>query len=906
MTQSSDTIQLDRFYRTVALKDGSVLHLRPILHDDEDRLMAFFLRLSGRTIYLRYHHVLTNLSREEAHQYTIIDYDNTFAVVGILGEGAEESIIGVGRYWRLSQPDKAEIAFIVEDPHQRKGIGTHLLELLAAAAREHGIGIFEAEVLPENTDMIDVLQDSGFKQLDKITESHGWRGIYSIAPTPLQEQKSLERERVASIASIRKFMFPHSIAVLGASNKPGIGNALVKDLIKNEYNGIIYPVNPKDDVVSSIKAYPSVLDIPGQVDMAIIAVAAERIQPLIEECGRKGVKSLVIITAGFSEMGGEGTEREKKLLKTAGAYGMRIIGPNCLGIQNTNPTVNMNASFAPIYPLHGRTAFGSQSGALGGAIISYAIQINLGLSNFVSIGNGADVTGNELLQYWAEDPDTDLILLYLESFGNPRKFSRIARETTLKKPVVIVKSGRSAVGARAAASHTGALASDDTATTALIKQTGMLRCNTLEELFDTALLLSNQPTPKGNRVAILTNGGGAGIMAADALAAHGFQLPIPSDKARSALKSFLPPKSSYMNPVDTTAAVSPDQYRQALKVLLEEEIDALIIIYIPPMEFMIELMRGVIREMAPLYRAKGIPVLANFLGLESRLVVGSREEGYVPTYVFPESTAHALTKAYEYSERLKRPLGNIPVFADIDKGKAESIVHSALERTGQNPSWLTTDEIVELFSAYGIKFAQSGVATTAQQAMKKADNIGYPVALKLFSSTISHKTDVGGVMLNLGSAAEVKKAYTQIEQNLEKISRRPEMQGVTVQKMLTGGVELIVGVTEDKFFGPLIMFGLGGIYTELFKDVDFRIHPLTDYDAHEMLASFKAHKILDGWRGAPPSDTAAIEDVLLRVSAMIEDIPEIQELDLNPLIAMPVGEGCVVADARISVSPISV
>jgi len=906
MTNSTDTLQLDRYYRTVALKDGSVLHLRPILPDDEDRLMAFFLRLSGRTIYLRYHHVLTNLSREEAHQYTLIDYDNTFAVVGILGEGAEESIIGVGRYWRLSQPDRAEIAFIVEDPHQRKGIGTHLLELLAAGAREHGIGVFEAEVLPENTDMIDVLRDSGFNQIDKITESHGWRGIYSIAPTPLQEQKSAERERVASIASIRKFMFPKSIAVLGASNKPGIGNALVKDLIKYEYNGIIYPVNPKDEVVSSIKAYPSVLDIPGQVDMAIIAVAAERIQPLIEECGRKGVKSLVIITAGFSEMGGEGIEREKKLLKPAGAYGLRIIGPNCLGIQNTNPNVNMNASFAPIYPLHGRTAFGSQSGALGGAIISYAIQINLGLSNFVSIGNGADVTGNELLQYWAEDPDTNLILLYLESFGNPRKFARIARETTLKKPVVIVKSGRSAVGARAAASHTGALASDDTATTALIKQTGMLRCNTLEELFDTALLLSNQPVPKGNRVVILTNGGGAGIMAADALASYGFQLPVLPEKARNALKSFLPPKSSYMNPIDTTAAVSPDQYRQALNVILQEDIDALIIIYIPPMEFMIELMRGVIREMAPAFRAKGIPVLANFLGLESRLVVGSKEEGYVPTYVFPESTAHALSKAYEYSERLKRPVGNVPTFKDIDKDSAEKVIQGALTRMEKGPVWLDTAEIVKLFSAYGIKFAHSEVATTAQQAVKMADSIGYPVALKLFSSTISHKTDVGGVILNLGSAAEVKKAYTQIEQNLEKISRRSEMQGVTVQKMLTGGVELIVGVTEDKFFGPLIMFGLGGIYTELFKDVDFRIHPLTDYDAHEMLASFKAHKILDGWRGAPPSDTAAIEDVLLRVSAMIEDIPQIKELDLNPLIAMPKGEGCVVADARISVAPISV
>ena len=906
MADKKEKPGLEKYSRTVALKDGSVLHLRTIIADDEDRLMSFFLRLSGRTIYLRFHHVLTNLSRDEAHQYTVIDYNDTFAVVATQGEGAEEKIIGVGRYWRLPNPNRAEIAFIVEDPHQRKGIGTHLLELLAVAALENGIDIFEAEVLQENADMIDVLQDSGFKQLSRIVESHGWRGVYNISPTPLAEQKSAEREKIASIASIRKFMFPRSIAVIGASNKPGIGNALVKDLIKNEYNGIIYPVNPRDEVVSSIKAYPSVLDIPGNVDLALVAVAAERMQPIIEECGRKGVKSLVIITAGFSEMGGEGIEREKKLLKTAGAYGMRIIGPNCLGIQNTNPTINMNASFAPIYPLHGKTAFGSQSGALGGAIISYAIQINLGLSNFVSIGNGADVTGNELLQYWAEDPDTNLILLYLESFGNPRKFARIARETTLKKPVVIVKSGRSAVGARAAASHTGALASNDVAIDALIKQTGMLRCNTLEELFDTALLLSNQPVPRGNRVAILTNGGGAGIMAADALSAKGFQLPILSEKARSALKSFLPPKSSYMNPVDTTAAVSPDQYRQALRVLMEEDIDALIIIYIPPMQFLIELMQKVIREMAPEFRNKGIPVLANFLGLESRLIIGSKEEGYVPTYVFPESTAYALAKSYEYGESLKRPVGVIPTFSDIDKTKAEAIVKAALARTERHPAWLDTGEIAGLFSAYGIHFAQSGVAVTPQEAVQMAKEIGYPVALKLFSSTISHKTDVGGVILNLNSAEEVNKAYAQIGQNLEKLSRKTEMQGVTVQRMLSGEVELIVGVTEDKFFGPLIMFGLGGIYTELFKDVDFRIHPLTDYDAKNIIVSFKAHKILDGWRGAPPSDTTAVEDLLLRISAMIEDIPEIQELDLNPLIAMPKGQGCVVADARVSIAPVSV
>ena len=301
--------------------------------------------------------MLTNLSKEEAHQYTAVDYDNSFAVVAVAGEGAEEKIIGVGRYWRLPSPEKAEIAFVVEDPHQRKGIGTHLLEMLSIAAKEHGIDIFEAEVLPENTDMIDVLQDSGFQLISKLQESQGWRGIYSIAPTPMVDQKSAEREKIASIASIGRFMMPKSIAVLGASNKPGIGNAFVKNLIHNGYKGIIYPVNPKLEVVSSIKAYPSILDIPGNVDLAVIVVAAEKVQPLVEDCGRKGVKGLVVITAGFSEMGGEGVEREKKLVNTARAYGMRVIGPNCLGILNTNPEISMNATFAPIFPPHGQGRF---------------------------------------------------------------------------------------------------------------------------------------------------------------------------------------------------------------------------------------------------------------------------------------------------------------------------------------------------------------------------------------------------------------------------------------------------------------------------------------------------------------------------------------------------------------------
>jgi len=729
-------------------------------------------------------------------------------------------------------------------------------------------------------------------------------------PTPSAEDKQGEREKVSSVASITRFIKPKSIAILGASNKLGIGNSFVKNLIATGYQGIIYPINPRAEHISSIKAYPSITDVPGEVDLAIMVVASEKAQPLVEECGRKGVKALVMITAGFSEMGGEGIEREKKIVNTARAYGMRIIGPNCLGIINTDPEVSMNASFASDQngrvALHGRVALGTQSGALGGALLLHCGSINMGLSSFFSIGNRADVSDNELLQYWAEDKNTDVILLYLESFKEPRKFIRIARETTLKKPVLVVKGGRSSVGARAAASHTGAMMSDDVASDALFKQAGIIRCDTLEELFDTAALLAYQPLPKGNKVAVLTNGGGAGIMAADALSAQGFQFPVLSEKARNELKLFLPSKASCMNPIDTTAEVMPDQYVKALKVLLEEDIDALVVIYIRPIELLLEPMIQAIRSVAPEFRKKGIPVMLSLLGaVHQDKIIGSPAEGYIPEYIFPEATAFSLAKAYEYHEYLKQPKGKMPKFDDVNKEAAETIIKAALDRNPSAQTWLDSDEIVKLFDAYGIRSASSRIALTAKEAAKTADRIGYPVAVKLYSPTITHKTDVGGVILNLESADEVIAACNQISANLEKIGRKSEMKGVTVQKMLAGGVELIVGVTQDKNFGPLIMFGLGGVYAELFKDVNFRIHPLTDIDAQEMIDSFKSRKILDGWRGAPPSDIAAIKELLLRISTLIEDIPEIQEMDLNPIMAMESGQGCYVADARISIAPVS-
>jgi len=905
-TMKSKILNLERYTTAIALKDGSMINLRAIGLDDVDKLLSFYRRLSNRSIYLRFLKMI-DLTRADAEHYVDVDYDSTFAVVAVHGEGREEKIIGVGRYWGNPDPpsNKAEMAFVVEDVYQKKGIGTHLLELLAAAARERGIEYFEMEMLQENQGVTRMMQQSGFELTDRITATGSWRGIYSITPTPSVAKKSSERERQASIASISRFMKPGSIAVLGASNKPGIGRALIKNLIMNGYTGIIYPINPGADVVSSIKTYPSIADVPGDVDLAIMVVAAERAQPLVEECARKGVKGLVAITAGFSEVGGEGLARERKLIRTARAYGMRVIGPNCLGILNTDPAVSMNATFAPIFPPQGKVAIGTQSGALGGALLAYCNKIGLGLSNFVSIGNRSDVSDNELMQYWSEDEGTEIILLYLESFGDPVRFARVARETTARKPILVVKGGRSSAGARAAASHTGAMMSSDIASDALFRQAGIIRCDTLEELFDAATFLANQPLPKGKKVAVLTNGGGAGIMVVDALSAKGFQFPVLSEKTRSELQTFLPPQASCLNPIDTTAAVSSGQYRKALRLLLEEDIDALVVIYIPP-ELETGPMKAAIQDVAPEFRVKGIPVMASFLGVQEEKVFMESPMGQgIPQYTFPEATAFVLGKAYEYFEHLNKPAGKIPAFGDIGKEKAEAVVAEALKRSRDaSPVWLDSDEISDIFSAYGIRTAQSGIALTAEEAAQAADSIGYPVAVKLFSPTISHKTDVGGVVLNVKSAGEVVAAYRQIGENLDKLSRRGDMKGVTVQRMLSGGVELIIGVTQDKTFGPLIMFGLGGVYAELFKDVNFRIHPLTDVDADDMISSFKAHKILDGWRGAPPSDIAAVKDVLLRVSALVEDIREIQEMDLNPFIVMEAGQGCYVADARISVRPI--
>jgi len=629
-------------------------------------------------------------------------------------------------------------------------------------------------------------------------------------------------------------------------------------------------------------------------------VPAWLVVKVVDECGRKGVRSVIVISDGFRERGEEGAALEKELRYVTLGHGMRMVGPNCMGVINTDLTVKLNASFSPVYPPRGNVAFLSQSGAMGLAILDYASNLNMGVSSFVSVGNRADISSNDLLQYWEQDSATRVILLYLESFGNPRRFGRIARRVSATKPIVAVKSGSTLAGSRAASSHTGALATSEVASEALFHQAGIIRVNTMEELFDVATLLSNQPVPKGKKVVIVTNGGGPGIVAADACEHYGLSLSPLSSETVSKLRSLIKRDIALNNPIDLTAGAAGEEFEDVLTVLSnDEDTDSVIVISIPPTIVAPEEMERAIQRAAPVFQRRGKPLLACIMGGQGFQGKLGSEGRFVPCYTFPEDAVLALAKATEYGELLRKPKGIIPKIRGIKREMARRIVESALTRTAERPLWLSAEEIAELLSDYGIRGIETLMARTAAEAATLASRIGFPVAIKLASATVVHKTDVGGVMLNLKSEAEVKEAFKAIKTRLTDIGRQHEIDGVIVQRMLKGGIETIVGVTQDPSFGPLIMFGLGGVYAELLKDVAVRLHPLTDVDAGELVGSIRMAKLFNGFRGSPPSDTPALEDLLLRLSALVEDVPQIAELDFNPVKLMPLGEGYWVVDARV-------
>ncbi len=876
-----------RYESDIVLRDGSTLHLRPIKEDDWRSLMEFHHRLSPQSVYFRYFSPLPELSEERARTLAKVDYHNTFAIVGVLAG----RIVAVARYYRDEEkPDRAEVAFVTEDALQGRGIATRMLERLAEIAREHGITTFEAYVLGDNRKMMDVFLHTGF-QVERRIEGGTFYVTFPIGPTPELEEKSARRSQAAASASMKVFFEPKSIAVVGAGRRRGtIGAEVFHNLVSAGFQGVVYPVNEKARVVGSVRAYASVADIPDEVDLAVIVVPAAEVESVIDDCITKGVRGIVVITAGFAETGAEGRAREAAILEKVRAAGARLIGPNCMGIINTDPTVALNATFSPVYPPEGRVAMSTQSGALGLAILEYARKLNIGISTFVSVGNKADVSGNDLIQYWAEDPRTDVILLYLESFGNPRNFPRIARRISASKPILVVKSGRSPAGQRAASSHTGALAETDAVVSALFNQAGIIRTDTLEELFDVANLLAHQPVPAGRRVAILTNAGGPGILAADACEAHGLELPTLSDKTVTELRSFLPPTASVANPVDMIASATSEHFERATRLLLaDENVDSLMVIFIPPLVTQAEDVAASIVSAAA--GAGHKPVLANFMSAKGTPEILKN----IPSYIFPEAAASALAKVTAYGDWRRRPSGTMPIFKDIRVEAARAVIERALARGG---GWLTPVEIDELLSAVGIRSARTRFASSVEAAVAAAREIGFPVALKAAGPAILHKTEVGGVALNLDDEGSVRSAYTAMADRLG-----DALTGAAIQEMVRGGVEVLVGATLNPTFGPLVLYGSGGILVELLNDVAFRINPLTDLDVEDMLNAVKGTALLRGYRGAPVADEAALRELILRVSALVEICPQIHEMDANPVKVLE--KGAVVVDARVRVEPLA-
>lgn len=863
----------------VVLRDGSTMRIRPIRPEDKEAMLAFFHTLSDESKYFRFF-TIPRPEDLDLKYLTEIDYYDHFALVGEV----EGEIVAVARYVRNPEhPHKAEVGFTIADHLHGKGIGTRLLELLAAIARDYGISCFEGQTLASNRKMMAVFLNSGF-DVERRISGGVLQVSLSIAETEKYERMAAERSIQAARSSIAHFFEPASIAVVGVSRKPGqIGSAIFQNIRAAGYPGALYPVNPSATQIDGYRSYPSVTAIDGEVELAVIAVPAPLVESVVDDCIQKGVKALLVITAGFGETGLEGRRREDVLVEKIRSAGIRMVGPNCMGLLNT--AHNLNATFAPVYPPKGSVAISSQSGALGLSVLDYARRLNIGVSSFVSVGNKADVSVNDLIQYWAEDPATRVILLYVESFGNPRKFSQLAQMIGKRKPIVAVKSGRSKAGARAASSHTGALATSDNVIDALFKQSGVIRTDRLEEMFDVAALLAHQPPPAGRRVAILTNAGGPGILAADVCEAEGLQLPHLSDATVAGLREFLPSSASVANPVDMIASATADDYRRAIKLILaDENIDSLIVIFIPPIITDPEEVAAAIVEGAQGTRKT---VLATFMSVQG----APQMLAPLPCYPFPESAAAALARAAAYGEWRSKPEGRVYEFDDIDVTALRGIVRRVMERGG---GWVTHPEAEEIMSALRVRVARSYLAGSAEEAANVAERLGFPVVLKASGSSILHKTEESAVVLDLDSREAVTEAYRDLKSRLGH-----RMAAAVVQNMIGEGVEVVVGATQDPVFGPLILCGSGGVLVELIQDVAFRIHPLTDRDVEEMLAGLKVTRLLRGYRGKPPVDEGALRELLLRISALVELCPELQEMDINPVKVCR--DGVYALDVRIRI-----
>jgi acyl-CoA synthetase (NDP forming)/RimJ/RimL family protein N-acetyltransferase len=865
----------------VLLRDGHTAHLRPISPDDEGRLVEFYAQVSAESKYLRFFAPMPTLSDRDVKRFTHVDYHDRVAFVLTVAE----KIIAVGRFDRIPGPegqpgDEAEVAFLVQDAHQGRGIAQLLLEHLAQAGRERGVKKFVAEVLPENQRMIQIFREAGYQVAGGFEEGV-MRFEFPIDSTDTSIGVMLSREHRAEAASIQRFFNARSIAIIGASRRQDtVGQTLVHNLVLGDYAGRVYVVNPAAEAVSGMPAYKSVADIPDEVDVAIVAVPADAVHDVVLDCAAKGVHGLIVISSGFAETGAEGRARQRRLVSLARSYGLRLIGPNCLGIINTSSDISLNASLSTVMPPRGRVGFFSQSGALGVAILEKVARRGLGLSTFVSAGNRADVSGNDLLQYWEEDAATEVVLLYLESIGNPRKFSRIARRVSRKKPVIAVRSGRTTQGVPMGHAVRSIVA-PQAAVDAMFRQAGVIQVDNLDEMFDVAQLVAHQPLPKGRKVAIVGNSDALGLLAADAAAAEGLDVC----------------KSLALGPEATA-----EDFEEALDSAIDDpDVDSVVAVFIPVLNT-----TGV--EVADVLAAVGEqsekPLVSTFLATEGipellRVpdVAGSTAgRGSVPSYSAVEAAVRALARVVEYAAWCAKPEGEIVPPEEVDVNAARRQVGQVLVDSPEGRD-LTFEEVRDLLTAYGVDLWQRIEVGTEEEAVAAGERLGWDVVLKATADHLRQRPDLAHVWRNIDTPEEMRDAWT----TMRTIIDEPDKAGFIVQRVAAPGVPIGIGSMEDPLFGPVVSFGISGIATELLADRSYRIPPMHKGEAAEMVREIKAAPMLFGYRGGELVDVDAIEHLLLRVAQLKNDLPQVRSLDLN-LVLVGAG-GATVLDARGRVEP---
>jgi len=886
---------------TLVLKDGSTVAVRPVEALDEAALASFYGGLSPASLAFRFFAAPQDVA-EVAKRLVIANYESQFGLVASSG-----NLIVAHAVYIVTGGRRAEMGIAIADEFQGRGLGLLMFAQLADAAARGGIEVFEAVVKADNHRMLDMLRESGFPL--RLRSEPG--EIHAEMPTALSEEAGMHFERrhaLSAQAAVKRFLAPRSLAIIGSPLEGATaGGVVVRNIVNGGFRGRLHLVNGTGVAVEGYPAYTSVKDVPGEVDAAVITSTAAAVVEAAEDCAAKGVHALVVISPGFGEAGAEGVEHQRQLMEICRSSGMRLVGPNCSGVLNTSREVSLNASVIPTLPLPGKIGFLSQSGSLGAAILDLARAQGTGFSSFVSSGNNADISATDLVQYWEADPETNLVMLYLETFGDPREFSHVARRASRTMPILAVKGGRSAAGARAATtSHSGVvvrpsairLATSSVSEDALFQQAGIIRTATLAELFGTAQVLSDQPLPAGNRVGIITNAGGPGVLCADSCEFRGLKVPELQEDVKAALAGLVPSTALVHNPATLLAQASADEYRRAITALAgSTDVDALIVIYTPQVGSGAEdAARGVLDAAASL--PKAIPMVAVFISVPDAPSLMRSGALRIPTYPFPEDAARALGHAYRYASWRQAPSEPAPPLEGVDSHRAAAILSATLE---QGPGWLPPAAVTALLACYGLAPAESVLVASPHDAGDAAKKLGGKVALKGLVAGLIRKSDVGAVRLDLEGSHEVEGVAKDVAQRMAAIGQK--VQAFIVQRMAPPGVEMLVGVVQDRHFGPVVAVGAAGRQAELMKDAQVRLTPLGRTDAATMIRSLATYPLLDGYRGATPVNVGALEDVLMRVAALADAHSEIADVDFNPVVVNE--HGAVIVDARIRVEPVS-